>query len=137
MTEAPTGPGASLASRSAGRESLLAVSRFPVLRVRLALFALDRPHAPRRGNRGTRSSLSVGSMDGLLQRLTRDASRPCWRGPESHPQQQSQRQTARVTTKPLRGQARRGRPLPGPTNATTRYLPSPSGSRVIHFGGRH
>jgi hypothetical protein len=48
-----TGPGASLTSRSAGRESILAAPRFPVSLHRLALSALDRPHALRQGNRGT------------------------------------------------------------------------------------
>jgi len=67
-SESPAGPGASLVgrfaprprsgrperqSKGAGRESFLAVPRFPAPCVGRALFALNRPHALRPGNRGT------------------------------------------------------------------------------------
>ena len=48
-SESRPGPGASLAGRSAGRERVLAVPRFPDSYVGLALIALARPHALRAG----------------------------------------------------------------------------------------
>ena len=88
----PTRPGAPLAGRSAPRPcsgrpelaegrrpgKLLAVSRFPDLCVGLALFALDRPHALRPGNRATRLSLSLQSRTACFEGPSRAASRPGW-----------------------------------------------------------
>ncbi len=66
-----------LASRLRRPGRLLAVRRFPAFCGRLALFAPDRPHALRRGNRRSRSSPS-GAVRGLL-RTARSARHPAVR----------------------------------------------------------